>query len=57
MLLSLTEVVGGVIWCWIPLFGVNEVPEAYTLIGGLVIIFSIAFHAIGTRQRPVPPTL
>ncbi|MDG2417017.1 MAG: DMT family transporter [Pelagibacterales bacterium] len=57
MLLSLTEVVGGVIWCWIPLFGVNEVPESYTLIGGLVIIFSIAFHAIGTRQRPVPPTL
>ena len=31
MLLSLTEVVGGVIWCWIPLFGVNEVPAAYTL--------------------------
>ena len=26
MLLSLTEVIGGVIWCWIPLFGVNEVP-------------------------------
>ena len=57
MLLSLTEVVGGVIWCWIPLFGVNEVPAIYTMFGGLVIIFSIAFHAIGTRQKPVPPTL
>ena len=57
MLLSLTEVVGGVIWCWIPLFGVNEVPATYTMFGGLVIIFSIAFHAIGTRQKPVPPTL
>ena len=57
MLLSLTEVVGGVIWCWIPLFGVNEVPAAYTLIGGLIIVFSIAFHAIGTRQKPEPPTL
>ena len=57
MLLSLTEVVGGVKWCWIPFFGVNEVPATYTMFGGLVIIFSIAFHAIGTRQKPVPPTL
>jgi hypothetical protein len=39
------------------MFGVNEVPEVYTLIGGLVIVFSIAFHAIGTRQKAVPPTL
>ena len=38
MLLSLTEVVGGVIWCWIPLFGVNEVPSNITLMGGLVIM-------------------
>ena len=57
MLLSLTEVVGGVLWCWIPFFGVNEVPQIYTMLGGLIIIFSIAFHAIGTRQKAVPPTL
>ena len=57
MLLSLTEVVGGVLWCWIPFFGVNEVPQVYTMVGGLIIIFSIAFHAIGTRQKPIPPTL
>ena len=57
MLLSLTEVIGGVIWCWIPLFGVNEVPGLYTLIGGFVIIIAIAFHAIGTRQKVNPPTL
>ena len=57
MLLSLTEVVGGVLWCWIPFFGVNEVPQIYTMLGGLIIIFSIAFHAIGTRQKVVPPTL
>ena len=57
MLLSLTEVVGGVLWCWIPFFGVNEVPQIYTMLGGLIIIFSIAFHAIGIRQKVVPPTL
>jgi multisubunit Na+/H+ antiporter MnhB subunit len=26
-LLSLMEVVGGVIWVWIPIFGINEVPS------------------------------
>ena len=57
MLLSLTEVVGGVLWCWMPLFGVNEVPTTYTMIGGSIIIFAIAFHAVGTRHKPAPPTL
>ena len=57
MLLSLTEVVGGVLWCWMPLFGVNEVPTFFTILGGSVIICAIAFHAIGARQKPSPPTL
>ena len=51
MLLSLLEVVGGVLWCWIPIFGINEVPSTVTMFGGVAIIFSIAYHAIGTRQR------
>ena len=57
MLLSLTEVVGGVIWCWIPLFGVNEVPSNITLMGGLVIIIAISFYAFGTTKKTTPPTL
>ena len=51
MLLSLLEVVGGVLWCWIPIFGINEVPSTITMFGGGAIIFSIAYHAVGTRKR------
>ena len=57
MLLSLTEVVGGVIWCWIPLFGVNEVPSNITLMGGLIIIIAISFYALGSSKKSTPPTL
>jgi hypothetical protein len=57
MLLSLLEVVAGVLWCWLPIFGINEIPSAITLYGGGAIIFSIAYHAIGTRQQSIPPTL
>ena len=57
MLLSLLEVVGGVLWCWIPIFGINEVPSSVTLIGGATIIFAITYHAVGIRQPSTPPTL
>jgi hypothetical protein len=46
-----------VLWCWLPIFGINEIPSAITLYGGGAIIFSIAYHAIGTRQQSIPPTL
>ena len=29
-LLSLTEVVGGIFWVWLPIFGINEVPSTNT---------------------------
>ena len=57
MLLSLTEVVGGIIWCWIPLFGLNEVPSNITLMGGLIIIIAISFYALGSTKKTTPPTL
>ncbi len=57
MLLSLLEVVGGVLWCWMPIFGINEVPSSVTLLGGATIIFAIAYHAVGIRQPSNPPTL
>ena len=31
-LLSLTEVIGGIFWVWLPLFGINEVPDSNTII-------------------------
>ena len=40
-LLSLTEVLGGILWVWLPWLGINEVPSANTLIGGAIIISAI----------------
>ncbi len=49
-LLSLTEVLGGIFWVWLPLFGINEVPTANTLIGGGIITTAIIFYAFNTKQ-------
>ena len=50
-LLSLTEVLGGIFWVWLPLFGINEVPTANTLIGGAIISFSIIFYAYSSKRK------
>ena len=49
-LLSLTEVLGGILWVWLPLFGINEVPSTNTLIGGAIITSSIIFYGFNTRR-------
>ena len=49
-LLSLTEVLGGIFWVWLPLFGINEVPSSNTLIGGMIIIIAIVFYGFNTRR-------
>ena len=49
-LLSLTEVLGGIFWVWLPLFGINEVPSTNTLIGGAIITFSIIFYGFNTKR-------
>ena len=52
-LLSLTEVLGGIFWVWLPLFGINEVPTTNTLIGGAIISFSIIFYAYSSKRKMV----
>ena len=49
-LLSLTEVLGGIFWVWLPIFGINEVPTVKTLIGGGIITSAIIFYAFNTRR-------
>ena len=56
-LLSLMEVVGGVIWVWIPVFGINETPSATVIIGGLIITFSVLLFGYGARRKREPVTL
>ena len=45
-LLSLTEVVGGIFWVWLPLFGINEVPSTNTIIGGFFLFVSLIYYSL-----------
>ena len=49
-LLSLTEVLGGIFWVWLPFLGINEIPSTYTIIGGTIIIISILFYGYNARR-------
>ncbi|MCB2149069.1 MAG: DMT family transporter [Deltaproteobacteria bacterium] len=51
-LLSLVEVVGGVIWVYLPIFGINEVPSMLTVVGGFIVTCAIIFDSVGTRLKP-----
>ncbi len=48
-LLSLTEVIGGIFWVWLPLFGINEVPDTNTIIGGFFLFISLFYYSLITR--------
>tara|TARA_B100000768_G_scaffold101330_1_gene94356 strand:+ start:442 stop:1347 length:906 start_codon:yes stop_codon:yes gene_type:complete len=52
-LLSLTEVIGGIFWVWLPLFGINEIPSTNTIIGGFFLFMSIIYYSlmIKTNRR------
>ena len=56
-LLSLMEVVGGVLWVWIPFFGINEVPSFTVIIGGLIITGAVILHGLGAHKKREPVTL
>jgi len=48
-LLSLTEVVGGIFWVWLPLFGINEVPTTNTIMGGFFLFISLVYYSLIMR--------
>jgi len=50
-LLSLTEVIGGIFWVWLPIFGVNEVPTNNTIIGGFLIFMSIIYYSLTIKTN------
>ena len=45
-LLSLTEVIGGIFWIWLPWLGINEVPETNTIVGGFLIFIAIFYYSL-----------
>ena len=50
-LLSLTEVIGGIFWVWLPLFGINEAPSTNTIIGGFLIFVSIIYYSLTIKTN------
>tara|TARA_B100000029_G_C17477341_1_gene924253 strand:+ start:43 stop:945 length:903 start_codon:yes stop_codon:yes gene_type:complete len=53
-LLSLMEVVGGVLWVWLPIFGINETPSLTVIIGGIIITFAVIYQGLGSRKKREP---
>ena len=45
-LLSLTEIIGGIFWVWLPWLGVNETPDTNTIIGGFLIFMSLFYYSL-----------
>ena len=50
-LLSLTEVIGGIFWVWLPILGINEVPSTNTIIGGFFLFISITYYSLVIRTN------
>ncbi len=50
-LLSLIEVVGGVVWVYLPVFGINEIPSTESIIGGCVLSGAILLNCWGDTRH------
>ena len=50
-LLSLTEVIGGIFWVWLPILQINEVPTNNTIIGGFLIFMSIFYYSLTIKTN------
>ena len=52
-LLSLTEIIGGIFWVWLPWLGINEIPGTNTIIGGFFIFLALFYYSliIKTNRR------
>ena len=48
------EVVGGVFWVWLPIFGINEAPNLMVIIGGSVITLAVILQGLGSRRKRMP---
>ena len=48
-LLSLTEVIGGIFWVWLPILGINEVPDSFTITGGFFLFISLIYYSLVMR--------
>ncbi len=55
VLLTLFEVIAGIFWAWLPIIGINEVPDINTIIGGAFIFSAIVIQGFSTRKKNIIP--
>ena len=48
-LLSLTEVIGGIFWVWLPLFGINEIPDTLYNYWWFFLFISLTYYSLVMR--------
>jgi RarD protein len=49
-LLAMVEVIGGILWVYLPVFGIHEIPSMLTIIGGSIVLFAIILDGIGSGR-------
>ncbi|UCE55943.1 MAG: DMT family transporter [Desulfobacterales bacterium] len=50
-LLTMIEVVAGVLWVYLPIFGIHEVPSELTVVGGVIVLSAIVLDGVSARQQ------
>jgi len=45
------EVVAGVLWVYLPIFGIHEVPSVLTVVGGVIVLSAIVLDGVSARQQ------
>lgn len=51
ILLSLVEVVGGIVWVYLPILGIHEIPSLPTVVGGIIVLGAIVLDGVSLRQQ------
>jgi len=51
-LLLMVEAVGGILWVYLPIFGIHEIPSVTTVAGGIIVLAAVVLDGVSLRQQP-----
>jgi drug/metabolite transporter (DMT)-like permease len=50
-LLLMVEAVGGILWVYLPIFGIHEIPSVLTVVGGIIVLAAIVLDGVSLGQQ------
>jgi drug/metabolite transporter (DMT)-like permease len=50
-LFLLVEMIGGILWVYLPIFGIHEIPSLPTVVGGSIVLGAIVLDGVSLRQQ------